>query len=73
MPKLTCSEILVQKQQHEEVLGIARVGDRYGLRSHVSNAKGLHAKVRPEVPFLPKAEIRSFQVGPRPFGTNVWP
>ena len=70
MPKLTFAEILVQKQQHEEVIGLARVGMRYGLRTHVTNAKALHLKVRPEVPYLPKAEIRSFHVGPVPFGTQ---
>ena len=69
MPKLSFCEILVQKQQHEEVLGIARVGSRYGLR-HVTNAKALHVKVRPDVPYLPKAEIRSFQVGPVPYRTQ---
>ena len=70
MPKLTFAEILVQKQQHEEVIGLARVGMRYGLRTHVTNAKALHQKVRPEVPYLPKADIRSFHVGPVPFGTQ---
>ena len=70
LPRLSFAEVLVQKQQHEEALGIARVGERYGLRSHVTNAKILHSKLRPEVPYLPRAEIRSFQVGPLPFGTQ---
>ena len=57
-------------KQHEEVLGIARVGSRYGLRSHVANAKALRVKVRPDVPYLPKAEIRFFQVRPVHHGTQ---
>ena len=65
MPKLSFAEVLVQKQQHEEVLGIARVADRYGLRSHVTNAKAFGP-----VPFGTQRQALAIMLDALPWATK---
>lgn len=69
LPKLSLSQVVVQRQTLPEVCGIARLGSKLGLRCRVADAEGVFAKVRPGHTFLPQGEKQTYLVGPMPFGT----
>ena len=69
LPRLSFQEVQVLKQTVNGVLGIARLGTKYGLRSVVDLASAVHAAVKPGVSFLPQGRKQQFLVGPVPFGT----
>ena len=60
----------MRRQTHQEATGIARIGQRYGLRSAVQDAPSLHAKLRPETPYVSRPGSRTFHTGPWPFGAQ---
>ena len=70
VPKASQQDALLIKQSHRSILGLARVGSRFGVRCRSTDAEELHAQVRPGVPFLSAQDVRSYQVGPFPFGTQ---
>ena len=61
---------MLKRQLHAEVISLARVGTRFGLRCGVADAPSLHAKVRPETPYVTRAGTRLFRTGPWPFGVQ---
>ena len=70
MPKMDRAELAHQRQMNPSAVGIARVGDRRGLRVLSSNAPSLHASLRPGSTFLPQGPRLSWLVGPMPYGTD---
>ena len=70
LPKLDRAELAQQRQMNPSAIGIARVGDRRGLRVLASNAPALHASLRPGSTFLPHGPRMNWLVGPLPFGTD---
>ena len=68
--KMTHRELLHLKQTNPAVTGLARVGDRRGLRVHADQAQELHKIVRPDTLFLPQGARTQFLVGPFPFGLD---
>ena len=68
MPKLSASQALVMKQTTAKVLGLARLGSKWGLRCRMADAGEVHRTVRPDSEFLPVGQKQLFLVGPLPFG-----
>ena len=68
MPKSTASQALVMKQTTAKVLGLARLGNKWGLRCRLDDASVVHKAVRPDSEFLPVGQKQLFLVGPLPFG-----
>ncbi|CAE7393753.1 Pol [Symbiodinium sp. CCMP2592] len=70
LPKADFHEALVCKQTHADVLGVARVARRFGVRCEKAKAEALHKILRPAVPFMCKDGALTFHAGPWPFGTQ---
>ena len=52
------------------VTGLARLGDRRGLRVRVDQAKAIHQLIRPDSVYLPNGPKHVFTVGPMPYGVD---
>ncbi|CAE7244768.1 unnamed protein product [Symbiodinium sp. CCMP2592] len=69
LPKASYSEALLLKQSHGEIIGLARVGSRLGVRCNKADEEALH-KVLKGTPFVDRSSLCEFVVGPWPFGTQ---
>jgi hypothetical protein len=69
-PKHSLQEMQHLMQTNPAVTGLARLGERRGLRVHVAQAKSIHQLVRPDTVFLPNGPKCSFTVGPFPYGVD---
>jgi hypothetical protein len=69
-PKLSFQELMHLKQTNPAIVGIARVGDRKGLRVQSTQASVIHQLVRPDTVYLPQGQRSVFLVGPFPFGID---
>eukprot|EP00438_Fugacium_kawagutii_P016564 Skav227392 [mRNA] locus=scaffold3215:106803:116693:+ [translate_table: standard] len=69
-PKVSKAELLRQKQTTPEVVGLARIGDRMGLRVKTVDAPTIHARLRPDSLYLAGGQRLQFVVGPMPFGSD---
>lgn len=69
-PKLSTSELAHMKQTNPAVLGLARLGERRGLRVRQAQAPAIHAMIRPEATFLPNGPKMQFSAGPFPWGSD---
>lgn len=69
-PKHTIQQMQHLKQTNPAVNGLARIGDRRGLRVHSSQAKVVHQLIRPDSVYLPSGPCTLFTVGPFPFGVD---
>ena len=68
MPKITAAQAVLLKQTNVHVIGLARLGSKWGLRCRVSDASKLHEVVKPESEFLPAGQRQLYLIGPLPFG-----
>eukprot|EP00438_Fugacium_kawagutii_P001429 Skav205000 [mRNA] locus=scaffold3521:51641:56874:- [translate_table: standard] len=57
-------------QSSPEGLALVRSGQRFGIRVAVKDAAVVHNRHKPQTPFLATAEVRTFQVGPWPYGAT---
>ena len=70
MQKLPRHELQRLRQINPAVTGLARVGDRFGLRVPIADAANVHKSVKPDAPFLPGGPKQQYLMGPMPFGTD---
>ena len=70
MPKHTLQSLHHTRQTNPAVLGLARVGDRRGLRVPAAQAQQVHSVVRPDTLFLPQGARVHYTAGPFPFGLD---
>ena len=64
------AEARLAKQTTPTVLGLARNGDRFGLRCLAEDEEELHQAIRPDTPFLPQQVQHVVHSGPWPPGTQ---
>ena len=69
-PKHSLQEMLHLQQTNPAVTGLARIGERRGLRVHALQAKTIHQLVRPDSVYLPSGPRVHYTVGPFPFGAD---
>eukprot|EP00435_Cladocopium_sp_Y103_P072086 s83_g39.t1 len=69
-PKATLQEIQHLMQTNPAVSGLARLGERRGLRVKTTQAKLVHQAVRPDAVYLPNGPKTTFTAGPFPFGAD---
>lgn len=69
-PRQSVSELQHLKQTNPAVVGLARMGDRRGLRVLASQAQSVHGVLRPDAMFLPQGPRCEFLAGPFPYGTD---
>eukprot|EP00435_Cladocopium_sp_Y103_P016471 s31_g4.t1 len=70
MPKTPRDELDRLQQCTPQILGLARLGARLGIRSTVADAPDLARKLKPGSIFLAAGTKMSFEVGPLPFGMD---
>lgn len=68
--KHTLKDLLHMRQTNPAVAGLARVGDRRGLRVVASQAQEVHQLIKPDTLFLPQGDRVQYLVGPFPFGSD---
>lgn len=68
--KLSLSELAHVKQTNPAAIGLARLGERRGLRTTAAQAAALHSILRPEATFLPQGPKLQFVAGPFPWGSD---
>ena len=69
-PKMSQSELSHIRQMNPAAVGLARVGDRRGLRVKAEQAQVIHAVLRPEAAFLPGGPKTQYIAGPFPWGVD---
>lgn len=69
-PRHSHQEIQHLMQTNPAVTGLARLGDRRGLRVKTALAKGIHQLVRPDAIYLPSGPKCQFSAGPFPYGAD---
>ncbi len=69
LAKTSYQELLHLKQSTPGIIGLARLGHRYGVRCVTSKAQELHGLIRPGGSFLPAGKKMHFSIGPVPYGT----
>ena len=70
IPKSDRKTVVHLKQTNPAATSIVRSDDRWGLRVPVSQAKALHASIRPDAVYLPQGPRLKFTVAPVPYGTD---
>ena len=70
LPRGTQQEALLLTQTHPSIIGLARIGDRFGVRCCKSEEEQLHNKLRPATTWVDKARLRVYESGPWPLGTQ---
>ena len=70
LPKADFHTALVFRQTHADVLGLARVAMRFGVRCTQDKTEALHGLLRPATAFMHKEGARTFHAGPWLFGTQ---
>jgi len=68
--KMSHSELAHVMQTNPVVTGLARLGERRGLRVHTDHAQKIHDVLRPDAAFLPGGPKSQFVVGPFPWGSD---
>ena len=69
MAKTTIQDLRLLKQTQENVCGLARMGNKMGIRCLAIHAAALYEVAKPGSAFLPHGRKRFFLMGPVPFGT----
>ena len=70
VPKADKAAVQHLKQTNPATIGLARVGDRFGLRVRNDQAEQVHQIVRPDAVFLPQGPRLQFSATPIPYGTD---
>ena len=69
LPKASFRDLVHMKQVTPGIVGIARLGLKFGVRCEIGNAEAVHAAIRPGSSYLPQGKKLHFLIGPMPFGT----
>ena len=70
LPKTAHDELLRIQQCTPQVIGLARLGSRLGVRSKTEDAPELARQLKPGSIFLAAVAKMTFEVGPLPFGMD---
>ena len=70
LPKQKREEATLLSKQIPEVMGLARSGDRMGLRVQTALAEKVATTIRPDEVFVSALGRKQFQIGPIPYGTQ---
>ena len=70
LPGRTLAETTALKTVHPEIVGVARVGTKYGVRTAATDMPTLYAKLCPGDLFVPENGRRTFEIYPLPWGST---
>ena len=69
LPNQQLTQAQVLRQTTEGALGLARIGDKWGLRCRAEQAAKIHKLIKPSTEYLPSGTKMHYLVGPVPYGT----
>ena len=69
MPRADDAQLMLQRQTLPNIVGLARLGQKMGLRCKTEHAAEVFATLRPGHTFLPPGKRQTYLVGPFGFGT----
>ena len=69
LPRASRPEVTILKQTMQHVVGLARMGSKYGVRCQTCHAEEVHLEVKPSSSFLPAGKKQVYLIGPMPYGT----
>lgn len=69
LPGEEVAKLQMWRQTVQGVVGVARVGTKYGLRCRAADAKRVSEEVKPQMVYLPPGKKMTWLVGPFPYGT----
>lgn len=70
MPRADKATVTHLRQVNPAAAGLARVGDRFGVRTASTHAAELHKVLRPDAVYLSTGVRQQYMVGPIPYGTD---
>ena len=70
LPRDNLSELQRLQQCHVQVLGLARLGSRLGLRVAAADAASFTQQVKPGSVFLSSGDRHEYEAGPLPYGMD---
>ena len=70
MHRMMLKDVLHIKQVQPHVIGVARLGNRFGVRVHCDHAVEVGALVKPDTVILAAGTRMDFEIGPIPFGLD---
>ena len=68
--KKTYAEAALAQKTSNTPTTLVRSANRYGLRTHHTQAEAVHTAYRPDLTFLPASDLQKYKVGPMPYGTT---
>ena len=68
LPRASQSDVMILKQTVQHVVGLARMGSKYGVRCLTCHAEQVFLEVKPTSSFLPPGQKQFFLIGPMPYG-----
>ncbi len=69
LPKASLEDVQVYKRTLSGISGLARMGNKLGVRCATQDAESIHRALKPSSSFLPAGRKLFFLLGPVPFGT----
>ena len=69
LPKADQAQLMLQRQTVPHVVGLARLGQKMGLRCRTEHAAEVFSTLRPGQTFLPPGKRQNYLVGPFSYGT----
>ena len=70
LPKATFAEATHTAQVNADILGVARMGSRFGVRVEAAVAAEVSARLRPGSVMLAQGQRIEYEMGPLPFGMD---
>ena len=68
--RMALRDVVHLKQCHPQIVGVARIGARFGVRVSSEHAVEVGALVKPDTVILAAGSRMDFQIGPIPFGLD---
>ena len=69
LPRHNAAQAMVLRQTVPGIVGLARLGQRWGVRCRLEEAAAVHQLVKPDAEYLPSGHKQVFLLGPVPYGT----
>ena len=70
MPRTNLAELNHLKQMTPEIVGVARLGSRFGIRTKLEHVTSVGQQIKPEAILLSSGTRLDYEVGPIPYGMD---
>eukprot|EP00435_Cladocopium_sp_Y103_P022302 s1286_g5.t1 len=69
-PRHSMTDLQHLRQTNPAIVGLARTGERKGVRVHSAQAQTIHQLIRPDALWLPQGQKTEYVAGPFPYGLD---